>query len=129
MNELERRVADEIERRGPVPFSEVMDLALYDPALGFYATGGAAGRRGDFITSPEVGPLFGAVNSVIALFYYARVAQAMWMQPVPDDDRTPIHIPPALLGALAICTIAVVVVGFYPQLVARVGDMAQFALG
>ncbi len=61
MNELERRVADEIRRRGPVPFGEVMDLALYDPELGFYAVGGSAGRRGDFITSPEVGPLFGAV--------------------------------------------------------------------
>src|SRR5262245_19843167 len=61
MNELEQRVADEIRRRGPVPFSEVMDLALYDAEHGFYATGGAAGRRGDFITSPEVGRLFGAV--------------------------------------------------------------------
>jgi len=61
MNELELRVADEIRRRGPVPFSEVMDLALYDPESGFYAAAGAAGRRGDFITSPEVGPLFGAV--------------------------------------------------------------------
>jgi SAM-dependent MidA family methyltransferase len=61
MNVLELRVADEIRRRGPVPFSEVMDLALYDPEHGFYASGGSAGRRGDFLTSPEVGPLFGAV--------------------------------------------------------------------
>jgi NADH dehydrogenase [ubiquinone] 1 alpha subcomplex assembly factor 7 len=61
MNHLEQRVADEIRRRGPVPFSEVMDLALYDPEHGFYASGGTAGRRGDFITSAEVGPLFGAV--------------------------------------------------------------------
>jgi SAM-dependent MidA family methyltransferase len=61
MNALEARVADEIRRRGPIPFSEVMELALYDSAHGFYATGGSAGRRGDFITSPEVGPLFGAV--------------------------------------------------------------------
>ena len=37
-----------------------MQLALYGLG-GFYASGGAAGRRGDFITSPEVGPLFGAV--------------------------------------------------------------------
>jgi SAM-dependent MidA family methyltransferase len=44
-----------------VPFSEVMEAALYDPDGGFYATGGIAGRRGDFLTSPEVGPLFGAV--------------------------------------------------------------------
>ncbi|MEY2452599.1 MAG: hypothetical protein QOD92_2173 [Acidimicrobiaceae bacterium] len=61
MNQLELRVADAIRRRGPVPFAEVMDLALYDPEYGFYAAHGSAGRRGDFITSPEVGPLFGAV--------------------------------------------------------------------
>lgn len=36
-----------------------MELALYDPKYGFYSGGGHAGRRGDFITSPEVGPLFG----------------------------------------------------------------------
>jgi SAM-dependent MidA family methyltransferase len=61
VNALEERVADEIRRRGPIPFSEVMEVALYDAEHGFYATGGTAGRRGDFITSPEVGPLFGAV--------------------------------------------------------------------
>jgi SAM-dependent MidA family methyltransferase len=44
-----------------VPFSEFMDGALYDPATGFYAVEGRAGRRGDFLTSPEVGPLFGAL--------------------------------------------------------------------
>ena len=37
-----------------------MAEALYGPD-GFYATSGRAGRRGDFLTSPEVGPLFGAV--------------------------------------------------------------------
>jgi SAM-dependent MidA family methyltransferase len=37
-----------------------MEDALYGPD-GFYSSGGSAGRRGDFITSPEVGPLFGAV--------------------------------------------------------------------
>lgn len=35
-------------------------MALYGPS-GFYSSGGQAGRRGDFLTSPEVGPLFGAV--------------------------------------------------------------------
>lgn len=39
-----------------------MTDALYGPA-GFYTSGGSAGRRGDFITSPEIGPLFGAVVS------------------------------------------------------------------
>lgn len=32
---------------------------MYNPEHGFYTTGGFAGRRGDFLTSPEVGPLFG----------------------------------------------------------------------
>jgi len=58
---LDDEVAARIRRRGPIPFAEVMDLALYDPQHGFYAAGGGAGRRGDFLTSPEVGPLFGAV--------------------------------------------------------------------
>jgi SAM-dependent MidA family methyltransferase len=45
---------------GAIRFDEFMRIALYGER-GFYATGGRAGRRGDFITSPEVGPLFGAV--------------------------------------------------------------------
>lgn len=45
---------------GPVPFEQYMEAALYGPH-GFYTSSGFAGRRGDFLTSPEVGPLFGAV--------------------------------------------------------------------
>lgn len=48
---------------GVLPFREFVRLALYGER-GFYtkASGtGFAGRRGDFITSPEVGPLFGTV--------------------------------------------------------------------
>jgi SAM-dependent MidA family methyltransferase len=45
---------------GPIPFVEYMRIALYGPN-GFYSVEGSAGRRGDFITSPEVGPLFGTV--------------------------------------------------------------------
>jgi SAM-dependent MidA family methyltransferase len=38
-----------------------MEVALYEPSAGFFATGHGAGRAGrDFVTSPEVGPLFGA---------------------------------------------------------------------
>lgn len=45
-----------------VRFDEWVDHCLYDPVTGFYGAGhGRSGRRGDFLTSPEVGPLFGAV--------------------------------------------------------------------
>ena len=45
---------------GAIRFDEYLRVALYGER-GFYTAGGGAGRRGDFITSPEVGPLFGAV--------------------------------------------------------------------
>ncbi len=44
-----------------MPYADVVELALYHPEHGFYFGVGQAGRRGDFITSPEVGPLFGHV--------------------------------------------------------------------
>lgn len=47
--------------RSSIPFSQFMGFALYDSSFGFYARGGRAGRGADFLTSPEVGPLFGAV--------------------------------------------------------------------
>ncbi|MEZ5246582.1 MAG: SAM-dependent methyltransferase [Acidimicrobiales bacterium] len=49
-----------IAGRGPIPVSDYIEEALYGPD-GFYMVGGQAGRRGDFLTAPEVGPLFGAV--------------------------------------------------------------------
>ena len=60
--DLAARLADRIRQDGPLPFPVFMEAALYDERAGFYAAGGRAGRRsGDFLTSPEVGPLFGAV--------------------------------------------------------------------
>lgn len=43
-----------------MPFSVFINEALYG-VEGFYTNGGGAGRRRDFLTSPELGPLFGAV--------------------------------------------------------------------
>lgn len=57
------RIAERIRRFGPIGFDAFVEAALYDPELGFYSGGaGSAGRDGsDFLTSPELGPLFGAV--------------------------------------------------------------------
>lgn len=57
-----------------VPFSDFMADALYGPD-GFYTAGGRAGRRGDFITSPEVGPLFGAVVARFLDFEWERLGR------------------------------------------------------
>jgi SAM-dependent MidA family methyltransferase len=44
-----------------VTFDRFMDAALYDTERGFFESGRGAGRAGgDFVTSPEIGSLFGA---------------------------------------------------------------------
>jgi SAM-dependent MidA family methyltransferase len=48
------------EPTGLLRFDRFMELALYGPA-GFYQSGNGAGTQRDFLTSPEVGTLFGAV--------------------------------------------------------------------
>ena len=45
---------------GWLPFARYMELALYAPGLGYYASGTAKlGAAGDFVTAPELTPLFG----------------------------------------------------------------------
>jgi len=64
---------------GAIPFSEFMNISLYGEN-GFYSASGRAGRRGDFITSPEVGPLFGTV--------LARSLDAWWRELGEPDEFT-----------------------------------------
>ena len=55
------RLKDEIGRSGGwISFARYMELALYDPGLGYYTSGARKfGAGGDFVTAPELGPLFG----------------------------------------------------------------------
>lgn len=59
---LARLIAAHIaEQGGSIPFSRFMELALYAPGLGYYSAGAAKfGRAGDFVTAPELGPVFAA---------------------------------------------------------------------
>ena len=54
---LRRQIED---AGGVLPFDQYMDMVLYAPGLGYYATGTRKfGQGGDFVTAPEIGPLFG----------------------------------------------------------------------
>ena len=54
-----------IRERGPLTVAAFMDLALYDPELGYYARAAQrSGRAGDFFTSVDVGPLFGELLEI-----------------------------------------------------------------
>lgn len=45
---------------GWIPFSRFMEAALYAPGMGYYAAGARKfGAAGDFVTAPELTPLFG----------------------------------------------------------------------
>ena len=64
---------------GWLPFDRFMAMALYEPGLGYYANsspkfgqlpGGTAGQGSDFVTAPELSPLFGATLA-------RQVAQAL----------------------------------------------------
>ena len=54
-------IASEIAANaGWIPFARYMELALYAPGLGYYTAGARKlGREGDFITAPEMTPLYG----------------------------------------------------------------------
>ncbi|HSM01080.1 MAG TPA: SAM-dependent methyltransferase [Acidimicrobiia bacterium] len=56
------RIRSEIEAAGPIPFDRFMTMALYDPDRGYFTASTAlrSSTDGDFLTSPEVSPLFGA---------------------------------------------------------------------
>lgn len=56
---------------GWIPYSAYMEQALYAPGLGYYSAGASKlGREGDFVTAPELSPLFGKVlaRQVSSLF-------------------------------------------------------------
>lgn len=70
---LSRTLADRIRADEPISFRDWMDACLYHPQHGYYRRGRpTVGRDGDFLTSPEVHPLFGAA--------IGHIAHALWSQ-------------------------------------------------
>jgi SAM-dependent MidA family methyltransferase len=68
---LRRKIEEEIEARGPIPFSRYMELCLYDPELGYYSRPEEKfGKTGDFYTSSDVHAVFGRL--------LARQFEEMW---------------------------------------------------
>ncbi|MBV5336273.1 class I SAM-dependent methyltransferase, partial [bacterium] len=57
---LKCRIADEIGSAGDwIGFDRFMALALYAPGMGYYSGGAHKfGAAGDFVTAPEISPVF-----------------------------------------------------------------------
>jgi SAM-dependent MidA family methyltransferase len=60
---LVRHIQSEIDTNGGwITFARYMELALYTPGLGYYGGGSEKfGSGGDFVTAPQISPLFGRV--------------------------------------------------------------------
>ncbi len=57
--DLATAIRAKISLNGPIPFSEYMEMALYEPGLGYYSAGlQKFGQGGDFVTAPQLGNVF-----------------------------------------------------------------------
>jgi SAM-dependent MidA family methyltransferase len=80
------RLADairhEIAASGPVSFARYMERCLYAPGLGYYSAGRQKfGKAGDFVTAPELGPLFArCVARAMAPALRACGDDAVWFE-------------------------------------------------
>lgn len=91
---LLERIRDEIGRLGPMSFARFMELALYDPDGGYYRAADARpGRGGDFVTAPELHPIFGET--------LAAAIVGMW-RGLGEPDRFVVREHGAGEGALAV---------------------------
>lgn len=61
-------IKERIRLDGPMTFRSFMQAALYHPGMGYYASPNTSiGRKGDFYTSPQAHPIFGAMLGEQAL--------------------------------------------------------------
>jgi SAM-dependent MidA family methyltransferase len=80
------RLADsirgEIGASGPISFARFMERCLYAPGLGYYSAGRLKfGKDGDFVTAPELGPLFArCVARALAPALRACGEDAVWFE-------------------------------------------------
>src|SRR6476659_4687726 len=70
---------------GAIPFSRFMELCLYAPGLGYYSAGATKfGPDGDFVTAPELGPLFAACGGGSGAFAEVALKRLLALDALPS---------------------------------------------
>ncbi|HKW80368.1 MAG TPA: SAM-dependent methyltransferase, partial [Casimicrobiaceae bacterium] len=82
---------------GWISFADYMGAVMYAPGLGYYSAGSRKfGAAGDFVTAPEMTPLFGAALATQAAEIVGRLRAADVIELGPGSGR----LAADLLGAL-----------------------------
>lgn len=68
--------------------------------------------------------LIGVLTSVVSAYYYLRVIVKMWLEYGEGEASAP----PRLTGAVAFCTVATLIIGILPTVVASLAESVTLAL-
>lgn len=91
---------ERLQRDRWIPFADYMRLVLYAPGLGYYSAGAAKlGADGDFVTAPELSPLFAAACAAPVAAALEQLGGGALLEFGPGSGR----FAAGLLPALAAC--------------------------
>ncbi|MEX1162351.1 MAG: NADH-quinone oxidoreductase subunit N [Nitriliruptor sp.] len=132
-------IALERRRRGEVTLVDLRGLGRTSPALagilaicllslaGVPATAGFVGKVAIFEAGVSAGltwlVVVGVISSVIAAFFYLRIAGTMFLESTPVDQPMPI-VTPGVATGIAVSAALVVYLGVQPQVVLQLADSA-----
>ena len=64
-----------INFNGTLSIEKFIDTALYNNKFGYYSQNNPFGKRGDFLTSPLISPLFSEIISVWVISYWIKLGK------------------------------------------------------
>lgn len=110
-------IAAEVAASGPIPFERFMQLALYGETGFFSSTRLRSERAGDFLTSPEVSPMFGETLAAFVRAERERIGEPFRLIEVAGGSGSLLR---SLLGEVDVDAWAVEV---SPAAAAALGDV------
>ena len=75
MNELQNSIIEKINlNNGFITLDKFIKICMYDRNYGYYLKNSPIGKKGDFITSPEISQLFGEMIGLYIFDYWKNLS-------------------------------------------------------